>query len=190
MSLYEGILALMFAIALLQSGSGTASDEVSVFEFDRDSAADWVVVNDGVMGGVSSSAFVDSDSGYATFRGELSLDNNGGFASVRGEIQEGMLAGRSVLVLRVRGDGRTYQVRFRTDGRFDGVAYRAEFATRADEWLTVTVPMSDFEPTFRGRRPRGAPPLDVSVIQQIGLLLADYEEGPFRLDVAWIRAAG
>ncbi|RXJ74271.1 hypothetical protein CS022_04220 [Veronia nyctiphanis] len=39
----------------------------------------WLVVNDGVMGGRSSSA-VWTESGILHFRGNLSLENNGGFA--------------------------------------------------------------------------------------------------------------
>ena len=42
----------------------------------------WQIVNDGVMGGISSSRMVEAD-GVLNFEGELSLENNGGFASAR-----------------------------------------------------------------------------------------------------------
>ena len=43
---------------------------------------DWMVINDGVMGGISSSSF-QMDKGCALFSGTIALDYNGGFASVR-----------------------------------------------------------------------------------------------------------
>ena len=181
--------ALFFLAGIGQEGRSVDPEPASLFEFDRAVAGEWIIVNDGVMGGLSSSRFTDSDSSFATFTGELSLENNGGFASVRALTPEGALADRSALILRVRGDGRTYQVRFRTDRRFDGISYMFEFSTVGGEWQEVRIPLSDFQPTFRGRRPRGAQPLTPTEVQQIGLLLADKRPGAFRLDVAWIRAS-
>lgn len=181
--------ALLLVAGLVQGGQAADRDPESLFEFDRDTAGEWMIVNDGVMGGLSSSRFMHSDSGFATFAGELSLANNGGFASVRALVPAGVLADRATLVLRVRGDGRTYQVRLRTDREFDGIAYMTEFHAPEGEWREVVLPLTDFQPTFRGRRPRGAPPLSPADVQQIGLLLADKRPGSFRLDVAWIRAS-
>jgi hypothetical protein len=36
--------------------------------------------------------------------------------------------------------------------------------------------------------PRDAPPLDISKIRQIGFMIADKQEGGFRLEIAWVRA--
>ena len=185
---------VLWATLLLLAGSAPSSrsadpEPVSLFEFSRVVAGEWIIVNDGVMGGLSSSRFADTDSGFARFTGELSLENNGGFASVRALAPDGVLADRSALILRVRGDGRTYQVRLRTDRQFDGISYMAEFSTVEGEWQEVRIPLTEFQPTFRGRRPSGAQPLSPANVQQIGLLLADRRPGSFRLDVAWIRAS-
>jgi monofunctional biosynthetic peptidoglycan transglycosylase len=174
--------SLMFIPALLSP----APDSTLVFDFSRGSAADWIIVNDGVMGGLSRSEFTDTGEGYAVFRGAVSLDNNGGFASVRGLVSDGALDTSRAVVLRVRGDGRTYQVRLRTDRRFDGIAYRATFETTAGEWQDLVIPFSDFVPTFRGRTPRGAPALAPEDIRQFGLMIADKREGDFRLEIAWV----
>jgi monofunctional biosynthetic peptidoglycan transglycosylase len=182
-ALFYGLVA-----SLLAWNPSSALADTAAYEFRPSSAGDWFVVNDGVMGGLSSSELVDSGEGHSVFRGTLSLENNGGFASVRGLVPAGAMAGYGGVSLRVRGDGRTYQLRLRTDRRFDGVAYRAEFETRAGEWQTVVLPFSEFEATFRGRKPRGAPPLDPAAIGQIGLLIGDKVEGPFELSVEWIRA--
>ena len=180
--------ALILAVGIGQDSRSVDPEPASLFEFDRAMASEWIIVNDGVMGGLSSSRFTDSSLGYATFTGTLSLENNGGFASVRALTREGVLAGRAVLALRVRGDGRTYQVRLRTDRQFDGIAYMSEFSTVEGEWREVRLPLTDFRPTFRGRRPQRAQPLSPADVRQIGLLLADKRPGAFRLDVDWIRA--
>ena len=164
------------------------SDSTWLFRFPVDVPEEWLVVNDGVMGGLSRSEFVTSADGHATFRGEMSLENNGGFASVRGYDPEGIPPDARALEIRVRGDGRTYQLRLRMGESFDGVAYASEFATEEDGWQVIRLPLAGFEPTFRGRRPRNAPPLALEAVRQLGLMIADKREGPFRLDVAWIRA--
>jgi monofunctional biosynthetic peptidoglycan transglycosylase len=89
----------------------------------------------------------------------------------------------------VRGDGRTYQLRFRTDRRFDGISYKAEFTTVVGQWLTIELPISEFRPTFRGWTPPDAPPLVPTEIRQVGLMVADKKAGPFRLDVQSIAAS-
>jgi len=140
----------------------------------------WRVVNDGVMGGVSSSRMVKTENGLR-FQGELSLENNGGFASVRRVVDDD-LSGSGRVRLEVRGDGRTYQFRLRQSGRFDGVAWRAEFSS-TEEWQTVEIPYADFEPVFRGRSVPQAGPVVPADIQQIGFLLADKQPGSFWMEV-------
>lgn len=144
------------------------------------------IVNDGVMGGRSSSRIDLDREGFAVFEGTLSLENNGGFASVRLPVAAGSLAGASHLILRVRGDGKRYQARLRPGQRVDGVAWAASFETRAERWIEVALPLPDFEPTFRGRRPRGVGSLQPDEIGQVGIMLADRQAGPFRLDIEWV----
>ncbi len=146
----------------------------------------WVAVNDGVMGGRSQGgpALVD---GQLQFRGELSLANNGGFSSVRTVGQAFDFSGATAVVLRVRGDGRPYQLRLSGAERYRGIAvsYGAEFATQAGQWIEVRVPLATLEPTVRGMRLEG-PPIDLSSVREIGLLIGDKREGAFALDVDWI----
>ena len=158
-------------------------DFAAVDEQDR-----WLVVNDGVMGGLSQGLFAIETDGSALFHGRLSLENNGGFSSVRRASREYDLASYIGVIFRVRGDGRTYQFRLRMSDRFDAIAFRAEFETRADTWTTVSIPFAAFEATFRGRRVPGAPELRPDRIVQIGFLIADQHAGPFRLSIDWIRA--
>ncbi|HBH29958.1 MAG TPA: CIA30 family protein [Desulfofustis sp.] len=160
-----------------------------LFDFrSADELADWVIVNDGVMGGLSRSEMTWSDDNTAVFSGALSLENNGGFSSVRTRPSPYNLDGYSGIVLRVKGDGRTYQFRLRTDERFDGYAYRSLFETTLDRWMDVRIPFAQCVPVFRGRILSDVGPLVPQQIQQIGFLIADKQEGSFRLEIDWIKA--
>ncbi len=148
----------------------------------------WVAVNDDVMGGCSSGGPTVAE-GTLSFSGTLSLANNGGFSSVRSAGRDFDLSDVSVLVLRVRGDGRRYQLRLATNARHRGVAvsYGAGFDTIAGEWTEVRLPLATLAPTVRGSSLQG-PPLDASQVREIGLLIGDKREGGFALDVDWIGA--
>jgi len=148
----------------------------------------WRIVNDGVMGGLSSSRITRTDRGTWIFAGDLSLENNGGFASVRCDLARRDLSDYAGLALRVRGDGRAYRLRLRTNDRFDGVAYQAGFTTIEAEWTNVRIPFADFAPSYRGRAAPEAGPLDTAEICQLGLMIADGEQAGFSLEVMWIRA--
>ena len=163
---------------------------MDIVDFSQPESLPWSIVNDGVMGGRSSSDLERTGEGTALFKGFVSLENNGGFASVRARLESVDLSVYEGVTVRFRGDGRRYQVRFRMDGSFDGVAYQTEFATTAGEWTEVTLPFRGFMPSFRGRVPRGAGPLEPALIRQMGFLIGDKKEGPFQLEIAWVRAYG
>ena len=148
---------------------------------------DWFIVNDGVMGGVSQSSAKLTADQTMLFTGNVSLENNGGFASVRHVADMISFTDSKGVALRVKGDGNKYQLRFRTSNRFDGVAYMVSFETKRDEWLDLVFPWDRFSPTFRGRTVK-APPLAPEKIGQVGFLIADKQQGPFRLEVASIHA--
>lgn len=178
-----GLLAnLIPLVALAQE-----HDMKVVVDFNEPDGARWTIVNDGVMGGLSTSDLELTEEGTGLFSGLVSLDNNGGFASTRATFQSMDLSPYMGVTLRVRGDGRRYQLRFRQDGSFDGVAYMAEFDTRPGEWMEIDLAFQAFQPIFRGRVPRGAGPLDPARIRQMSFLIGDKREGPFRLEIAWVR---
>ncbi|MGE5239856.1 MAG: CIA30 family protein [Chloroflexota bacterium] len=163
--------------------------ENRIFSFgDRRSASAWVPISDVVMGGVSVGHMESAAGGYAAFTGRVSFENDGGFASVRSEIGLYDLGTYEGLMLRVRGDGKRYKLNLRTDERFDGIVYQTRFGTVPSEWIEVRIPFGDFFPAFRGIRVNDAPPLDTRRIRSFGLLISDRQEGPFRLEIAWLSA--
>jgi NADH dehydrogenase [ubiquinone] 1 alpha subcomplex assembly factor 1 len=55
-----------------------------IFDFNKKSdLQDWIIVDDVVMGGRSSSTFKLDKDGLGVFEGNISLENNGGFSSLR-----------------------------------------------------------------------------------------------------------
>jgi monofunctional biosynthetic peptidoglycan transglycosylase len=147
----------------------------------------WISVDDVVMGGVSSSNMRIKD-GVAVFEGQLSLENNGGFASVRSNPIQTNLGGYDGIRLRVKGDGNSYQLRIRRSADLDGPSYQLTFSTKRGLWTEIDLPFSDFSAAFRGRFLPQHPKLDPAKIATVGFLIADKQEGPFALQVDWIRA--
>jgi len=169
-------------------GEFMSAGRYDLIRFDEADRTEWRVINDGVMGGVSRSRIGRTGQGTGVFEGDLSLENDGGFASVRALLGRHDLSTFAGIEVRLRGDGRTYQLRLRTDDRFDGVSYSAPFETEDGAWTTVRIPFAAFSPTFRGRTPTGAPQLDTKRIHQLAFLLADGRPGPFRLEIESVRA--
>ncbi|NNJ70785.1 MAG: CIA30 family protein, partial [Kiritimatiellales bacterium] len=132
---------------------------------------------------VSRSELELADGDTLVFRGVVSLENNGGFASVRHDLESLALSGKDGIMLRVKGDGKRYQLRLRTSGRFDGMAYKADFQTVQGQWQELRFPWSKFTATFRGRFVPDAPQLKASDIRQVGFLISDKQEGSFELAI-------
>jgi hypothetical protein len=161
----------------------------ALFDFTApDAARGWEPVGDRVMGGVSRGRLAAAPGGPAIFEGEVSLENGGGFASVRSPARALDLSGVGALLLRVRGDGRTYKLGLRTDPGLDGPTWQAPFRPPPGRWEDVRIPLADFRPTWRGRPVPGDPPLDAAAVARLGLVVGDGQAGPFRLELEAIRA--
>jgi monofunctional biosynthetic peptidoglycan transglycosylase len=172
------------------SEADTAGASTVLVDFDEESDCDaWRSVDDVVMGGVSRSVLELAAPGIARFAGEVSLEHGGGFASVRTEPRAWQTAGATALVLRCRGDGRTYKFTVRSDDRYDGVQYQARFAPTRGDWTIVRLGLAGFTPTFRGRPVPHASLLRPEHIRRLGLMVSDRQAGPFELLVDWIGVA-
>ena len=160
-----------------------------IFDFQNESEIEyWRVVNDGVMGGLSKSEIVDSDGNTAIFRGIVSLENNGGFASTRTIPRSYELDGHAGIRLRIKGDGKKYQFRMRTNDRFDGISYRYQFTTKLNTWMIIDIPFHACVPVFRGRMLKGVETIVPEEIRQLGFLIANKQAGRFQLEIDWIKA--
>lgn len=162
----------------------------SNLEFDNGTKG-WQTVLDGVMGGLSTGRVAAGEGGTLRFSGELSLENNGGFSQIRTAVPEGTFAGATGLTLRVKGDGRTYQCDIRSSRlRLMAGGYQRTFKTTAGDWIEVEIPFDECVANSFGQRIRNAPALDPASIESVGITLADKKEGPFAIEVDWIRPRG
>ena len=181
------------AATFLACLTATAAEHKAVAEFAPEEfrKLDWRVVDDGVMGGLSQGKQEISDDGILRFSGTLSLENNGGFSSLRTGNVKLDLSGAEGVMLRVKGDGRSYQVRFSTDAEYRGreMSFQAGFPTTKGEWTEVKIPFARFAGTWRGMELPDKV-FDPAKIRRIGLQLADKKQGTFELHIDWIRSYG
>jgi monofunctional biosynthetic peptidoglycan transglycosylase len=185
------LLAILFVMQLNGNFNANTPDNGEIMLFDFGAVGnmnDWLIVNDGVMGGLSESSFVLSGLNSAVFSGDVTLENNGGFASVRTRPMQFDLAGHQGIRIRVKGDGKKYQFRVQTNNRFDGVSYQCKFETQKDQWQIITIPFEKCVPVFRGRLLRNVEPISPENVRQLGFLIADGQTGAFQLEVQWIKA--
>ena len=140
------------------------------------------VVNDGVMGGVSTSR-LGTTAGVMLFEGVVSLENNGGFASFRGPVR--FSATSAALLLTVRGDGQRYKLTLKLDDSIGTTQYQAAFVAPR-EWRTLRFVPADFAASFRGR-PVAAPTVRFSDVQYLGLLISDKQSGAFKVELKDIK---
>jgi monofunctional biosynthetic peptidoglycan transglycosylase len=181
--------AMFFIVLSGRIAMGAETKELLLSNFDKPGEGNiWRVINDGVMGGISSSTWNITEKGAAVFAGNVSLENNGGFASVRSAVGAYDLSKYKGITLRVKGDGKRYNLNLKTDAEFDSILYQAEFWTEKEKWQLIKLPFSKFVPTYHGFVPPDAPKLDTKQIRRFGFLIADMQQGPFRLEIAWIKA--
>ncbi|MFO8099228.1 MAG: CIA30 family protein [Salinibacter sp.] len=161
----------------------------SLFDFTAPEAtpSDWRSVDDPVMGGVSESTFTTTDAG-AAFTGTVSLERGGGFCSVRAPEGPYDLSAADGLRLRLRGDGHRYWITFYTTSA-GPVSYRTP-RRPPEQWSDGTVPFADLTPYRRGTKHPAAPPFSPAQVRTFGVLIADKQAGPFRLEIKWIHAEG
>lgn len=149
---------------------------------------EWESVTDTVMGGVSDASIKVSGEEALVFSGTVSLENSGGFASVRTRMARIDLSEYGGLLVRVLGDGKRYSLNLRTDVQIPGGSYRAGFETLDNHWQETLLPFSEFRPIAFGRTLREFPDFNSSEVRSLGFMIASGQEGPFRLEIAWIRA--
>lgn len=139
----KSVIILLFLSVMCQDSSSY------IFDFkNKKNTSNWYVVDDGVMGGLSQGTFTSTDSGNALYRGIVRTENNGGFSSVRHGFKTKDVSKYEFVMLKVKGDGKSYQFRIKQD-RSQRYSYIKSFKT-SGEWETIKIPFSKFYPSFRG----------------------------------------
>jgi NADH dehydrogenase [ubiquinone] 1 alpha subcomplex assembly factor 1 len=168
--------------AVLTTNRTPAPAPKRLVEFDA-AEAPWMVVNDGVMGGVSTSR-VSMAKGIATFTGVVSLENNGGFASVRSAPSIGAFANDTkAFQLRVKGDGKVYQFTVDTEAGWFWFAFKPAKA----KWSTVTIPHASLVPVTRFGEPTERARFDgKQQTTRLGILISNKRAEKFAISLDWI----
>ena len=165
-----------------------AKEKILIDFTNAEETGTWWIINDGVMGGLSQSEIRLTGEGTAIFQGNVSLENYGGFSSTRTNPRDFQLENYQGLLVRVKGDGKKYQLRLHTDNRFDGIAYRTYFQTQPSTWMTIRAPFKEFLPVFRGRIMNNVSLISPEKIEQVGFMISDKQDGSFKIEIDSIQA--
>ena len=148
----------------------------------------WSIINDGVMGGLSSSkAILDGDA--VLFTGSVSLKNNGGFVSLRSAMGKYDLSEYTHCEIRFKSDtDRKFELLIEKDTPFYLPKFRAKFGGKTQDWKTLTIPLEALEISRMGNTiQEGIDTQDLKGIQRIGFILADKQEGSFQLWIDYLK---
>lgn len=146
----------------------------------------WRIVNDGVMGGLSSSKTVIKDD-KIVFSGNVSLENNGGFASLRSPVKDYNFEKFAGLEIKIKGDGKRYGVSMKETTYFNGYFYTTSFETKKDEWIVVQIPFNEFKLYYYGKETNSSKKIPLNNIKEISFLIGDKQEGNFITKVDYIK---
>jgi NADH dehydrogenase [ubiquinone] 1 alpha subcomplex assembly factor 1 len=155
------------------------NDEIIIFDKDNN-AQRWYIVNDTVMGGISSSSVKVNEKGRLAFSGRVSTENNGGFAMTRMPTDINLNKQHSKIILRVKGDGKQYQLRLKSN-ESQRYSYVQVFRTNTQE-QEIILPLTGFYPTFRGRKLNFGN-FSANQIKEIAILIGNKKDEDFSLEI-------
>ena len=162
-------------------------DERAIFCFTHGAdLSPWEVQDDVVMGGRSQGALAINEAGNAVFTGTVSLENDGGFSSVQHAFEPIDVSGFRTIVLGLKGDGKTYQLRVDAtpDARH---SYACDFQSSGC-WQTVEIPFADLFAIRHGDR-LDLPNYPGQTLAQIQILIGNGKAESFRLEIdkIWLK---
>jgi hypothetical protein len=156
-----------------------AVNTILLFDFNgKSDISNWKIVDDSVMGGISSSVFSVDANGHGVFKGSVSLENNGGFCSLQHYLKPVSLKENKIFSIRLKGDGKKYQFRVKSN-RSDYYSYVYEFQTTT-EWQTIEILISEMYASFRGRT-LNLPNYDGNNLEEIAFLIGNKKKEDFQL---------
>jgi NADH dehydrogenase [ubiquinone] 1 alpha subcomplex assembly factor 1 len=183
------LLVLSVISACLAEGSVMAETCTTLIDHSNTEQGNpWVTVNDGVMGGLSDGGSSVGD-GVLSFAG-VTNTNGGGFSSIRLPIPRGAMAGAQYLKVEMKRDARDYSLTLRTNVRSYGrrIAFRAPIKGAPEgAWGDGVLSFDDLRASIWGRPVRNAV-FDPAETVEIGLIIYDGKDGPFKMQLKRIQA--
>ncbi|MFZ4102142.1 MAG: CIA30 family protein [Sphingobacterium thalpophilum] len=171
------MIRYLILLLILSLPTKSTMEEIYTFSNQKD-INEWNVVNDGVMGGISKSSLVLTNTGNGKFSGHVSLANNGGFASIQLDRTISVPQEKKFIVLRIKGDGKRYEFRIKgKSSQFE--SYVHQFSTSGD-WENLKLSIREFYPQYRGRK-LNIPNFNFKTIGQLSFLISNKREEDFEL---------
>lgn len=173
----NNVIFLFFVIFIYSQK--TVMSQNFIYDFDNHSKiSNWVIVNDDVMGGLSSCQMRIDKNGNGVFEGLISTTNNGGFSSIRLNLNRIEVSEDSYFKIKLKGDNKKYQFRIKKN-RSDYHSYIASFQTNS-QWEVIKIALKDMYPSFRGRKLK-MKNFSGDYFQQISILVGNKKNERFKL---------
>ena len=132
------------------------------------------------MGGRSEGNFEVNPEGLGVFEGYVTTENNGGFSSLRYNFEGLKTAGFTSVILKLKGDGKSYQFRLKgSDNQRHSYIYSFKTSGEVQE---ISIPLKDFIPSFRGYT-LDIPNFNANKIEEIAFLIGNKTKENFRLEI-------
>ncbi|KAL1931731.1 hypothetical protein VTP01DRAFT_9874 [Rhizomucor pusillus] len=164
----------------------------------------WMIGCDRDIGGFSSAALEITPQGTGRFYGNLSTQLpadreivQSGYAAIRSKERDPSMFGTPCwdtslfryLALRVRGDNRKYFVNLKTDSYIHTDLFQHRlFLQTPGQWETVMIPFRNFVLTNNGMIQDDQLEMYRERIKWVGISLSDRQDGPFSIEIDWIKA--
>lgn len=156
-------------------------EESLIFDFKTDrSITNWLVVNDGVMGGLSKGSMSKTEAGNGLFSGSVTTENNGGFTSVKYDFPAKEVSDFQSVKMKLKGDGKAYQFRIKAD-QTKAYSYIQEFQTSGN-WETISLPFAHFYASFRGNK-LAIPNFNGKLMEEMRFLIGNKKIEDFELEI-------
>ena len=178
-------LSIILAVMIMNNSILLNEDNILLNALLMKTENQWRIVNDGVMGGLSSSkAIVKEDK--IIFSGNVSLENNGGFASLRSPVKDYNFSEFKGLELKLKTDGKLYSISMKETSYFTGYFYTKSFETKKDEWVVIEIPFDEFKLYYYGKETGSDKNIPLNNIKEISLLIGDKQKGTFNAEIDYI----
>ena len=153
---------------------------------EREKVADWYIINDGVMGGLSKGKAMIGEDGLL-FYGTVSLDNNGGFTSLRSPYSNFNLTPYSVVEIKYRSKGVRQAFQMEVDRRFYLPNYKVPLKNTED-WTIVRIQLEEVKQYRMGSKTGRLLESDaLDEIIRVGFITDEKRAGDFTFEVAYIK---
>ena len=180
-------LSIILTVMIMSNSPQQNEETILLNASDMKTESQWRIVNDGVMGGLSSSNVNVNEDNKIVFNGNVSLENNGGFASLRSPVKNYDFEMFSGIELRMKGDGKRYSISMKETSYFTGYFYTTSFETKKDEWVVIEVPFDEFKLYYYGKETGSDKKIPLNNIKEISLLIGDKQKGSFNAEIDYMR---